>query len=178
MVHTVFSSRVRSSVGLSTRQSVQASIAASPAGAHEIYPKGSIVICISCARPLYRLERSIFVGERAGRSADAYRPVRVADLVDLRAREDVDAGLRSSLRSLTTQQLQLLCDRIRPLRAGALFVCSLCDKPLLLARTTEVSETIDRAYVLELVTIPPAGHKTTVLSKGAVYARRRAGIRR
>lgn len=178
MADTAFTTRVRQATGLSTRQTVQASIAASPGGNHELYPKGSIVICVSCARPVYRLERAIFIGERAGRSADAYRPVRVADLVELRARADVDAGLRTSLNELTTQQLQRLCDTVTPLRAGAPLACPLCGKALVFARSTEAGETNDRAYVLELVTVPPAGHKATILSRGSKFARRLAGIRR
>ncbi len=179
MAKTMFSARVTPGrAGLSNRQSVQASIAASPAGNHELYPRGSIVVCVSCAQPVYRLERSIYIGERAGRSADAYRPVRVADLLELRDREDIDAGLRASLNGRSHAELQAICDRITPLRAGAPLACPLCTHALVFARSTEQSETIDRGYVIELVTIPPKGHRQTVLTRGAKYARSLAGIRR
>lgn len=181
MVQRVFGSSVRrkSTAALSARQSVQESIAVSPAGNHELYPRGSIVVCVSCAHPVYRLERSIFIGERAGRSADAYKPVRLSDLLELRDREDVDAGLRTALNQLTPHQLQQqICDRVTELRAGSPLACPLCGKAMVLARSAEESETLDRGYVIELVVIPPKGHRMTVLSRGAKYARQLAGIRR
>lgn len=169
---------VTAAAGRSNRQSVQASIAASPAGNHELYPAGSIVVCVSCAAPLYRLERAIYIGEKAGRSADAFRPVRVADLVTLRDRAEVDAGLRARLREQTPAQRQAHCDRIPVLRAGDPLVCPACTRAFVGSRSTEVNETLERGYVIELFTIPPVGHKATTLSKGAKHARRLAGIKR
>lgn len=168
--------------GLSTRRTVQDSIAASPAGNHEVYPKGSIVICVSCAAPIYRLERGIYVGEKAGRSAEAYRPVRVQDLLELRGREDLDAGLKTIIASMSTAQMKRHCDRIRTLVAGDPLVCPSCTRSFVAVRSSanpaEAGETLDRAYVIELLTVPPVGQKGALLHGGKVRARRIAGIRR
>lgn len=168
--------------GLSTRKSVQDSIAASPAGNHELYAKGSIVICVSCAAPLYRLERGIYIGERAGRSADAYRPVRVQDLVELRAREDIDAGVRTVLLAQSPAQLAAHCDRIPELRTGMPLACPICTRAFVAMRSSgnpaEASETIDRGYVIELVTIGPPGTHNARSLGSAKRAREIAGIRR
>ena len=168
--------------GLSTRKTVQDSIAASPAGFHVVYPKGSIVVCVSCAAPIYRLERGIYVGEKAGRSADAYRPVRVQDLIELRGREDIDAGLKSILTNMSSAQMARHCDQIRALVAGDPMVCPSCTRSFVAVRSSanpaEAGETIDRGYVIELLTVPPVGHKGALLHGGKVRARRIAGIRR
>jgi hypothetical protein len=175
-------SLVRSSAtGLSTRRSVQDSIAASPAGNHAGYPAGSIVICVSCAAPIYRLERGIAIGEKTGRTADAYRPVRLKDLVELRDREDANAGVRAVLTAQSPAQLQAHCDRIPELRAGMPFVCPCCTRPFVAVRSSpdprEANETLQRGYVIELVTIPPSGRQPASLGS-AQRAREIAGIRR
>lgn len=160
------------------RASVRASIAASPAGNHERYPAGSIVVCVSCAAPIYRLERGIGIGERAGRSADAYKPVRLIDLQQLLAREDVEPGIRAVLAGKTALELKAHCERIPDLRAGDPLACPACGRAFVAARSTEASETRDRGYVIELLTIPPLGQPGTRLKGGAVHARRLAGIQR
>lgn len=156
-------------MGLSTRKSVQESKLFSPAGDHELYAKGSIVICVSCALPIYRLERSIFIGEKAGRSAQAYRPVRLADLEELRDRRDVDAGLRAVLNGWDDAQAKAHVDGVPVLNSGDPLVCPCCHKGFVQARTsadpTEIAETRERGYVIQLITIPPKGHNVTAFRR-------------
>ncbi len=145
--------------GAAPRRAIVESIIHSPAGPHELYPRGSIVICTSCAKPLYRLERAIFIGDHAGRSVSAYAPVTVADLQVLADRPDVDAGLRAVLQGMTPADRRAHCDRIASPRAGDPCVCPLCGQVWVQARSSEESETRDRAYVIQLVTIAPVGQK-------------------
>lgn len=122
-------------------------------GQPDAYEKGSIVICTSCARPLYRLERGIGIGEKAGSFISAFAPVRAADLVILRDRTDVDAGVRAHLK--TEPNLAHYADRIATPRTGQPALCPFCDQVFVQGRSVEVADTRDRAYVWELVTIPP-----------------------
>jgi hypothetical protein len=117
------------------------------------YERGSIVICTSCARPLYRLERGISLGEKAGRSVTAFAPVTVADLETLRARPDVDAGVRALLNA--EPSLRAYADRIDAPRTGRPALCPFCQQVFVQGRTAEDGDTRDRAFVWELVTIPP-----------------------
>lgn len=121
------------------------------------YTKGSIVICTSCARPLYRLERGIELGERMGRAAAAFAPVTASDLAILRDRHDVDAGVRALLTA--EPSLAQYADRIPSPRAGQPALCPFCEQVFVQGRSTEVADTRDRAYVWELVTIPPIGNR-------------------
>lgn len=161
-------------IGLSTRKSVQDSILFSPAGSHELYPKGSIVVCVSCALPIYRLERSIYIGESAGRSAAAYRPVRVADVLELRDRRDVDAGMRAVLNGWSDARVKAHCDVIPVLNSGDPLLCPCCKRGFVEARSSadpnEVGETRDRGYVIQLITIPPRGHNVTAFRRGKKVA--------
>lgn len=133
------------------RTALQRSIARQPQATY--YERGSIVICTSCARPLFRLERGIDVGEKAGRSVSAFVPVTVADLETLRERPDVDAGVRALLRA--EPSLRHYADRIAAPRTGQPALCPFCQQVFVQGRTSEAADTIDRAFVWELVTIPP-----------------------
>lgn len=117
------------------------------------YPAGAIVICVSCGRPLYRLERGIGVGERMGRARDAFVPVSPDDLLALSVRPDVPAGVVAHIRAIP--DLRVYVDAIPRPRAGSPALCPHCQQVFVAARTAEVSDTIDRAYVWELHVIPP-----------------------
>lgn len=129
---------------------------ARPAVSAEGYVAGSIVICLSCARPLYRLERGVAVGETPSRAIDAFRPVRVSDLDALRDRPDVDAGVRAHIVA-AAGHLHAYTESIPLPRMGAKMICPFCEAPWVVGRTAERQDTHDRAFVYELHTIPPRG---------------------
>src|SRR3990170_4660345 len=108
---------------------------------HE-YPKGSIIVCISCGRPLYRLERGIAYGEKAGRARDALRPVTVTDLVELRQRVDLESGVRALLHELSSSFLAYV-DAIPLPTQGSPALCCFCGQAYVVARSAETSDTID-----------------------------------
>jgi hypothetical protein len=121
------------------------------------YPKGSIVVCTSCAKPIYKLDRGLGAGDKAGRAASAFKPIGLWDLVDLqwRAHGLVDAGLTAVLRGWTADEMKAHVARIGEPVAGDPMLCPVCGDVYVQARTAEVSDTQDRAYVIELLTIPP-----------------------
>lgn len=144
------------------RQALEDALRLSPVPSTDVvYPAGSIVVCYSCGKPLYRLQASICRGEKSSRSAWKYAPVRVEELQALMARTDLDAGIRASIRYLSVDDQRLHCERIPTLTAGDMLDCPACQKPFVFARTSSnqdgVSEFTDRAYVLQLATIPPVG---------------------
>jgi hypothetical protein len=134
------------------------------------YPKGSIVICTSCGHPIYRLERGVGVGESMGRARDAFAPVSPVDLLELRDRTDIDPGVRACVREMRAiADLRLYCDTIEWPVAGTPALCPKCDHVFVQARTSERSDTNDRAYVWELTTILPPGHGVAALRGGDLW---------
>ena len=121
------------------------------------YARGSIILCNHCALPIYRLERGIGIGEKAGRAVSAFKPVRLRDVLWLVGRVDVDPGLRATLGMMTIAEHRALIDHIGEPRTGDPALCPHCGHGFVQARTVERAETIDRAYVWELLTVPPAG---------------------
>lgn len=119
----------------------------------ESYPAGSVVICQGCLKPLYRLERGIGVGEPAGRSVDAYRPIQPRDIYALMGA--MDPGVAASLREWKPDKIKAHCASIPELRSGSPALCPCCGQSFVRVRAVEAGEVLDRAYVLELVTIPP-----------------------
>jgi hypothetical protein len=144
------------------RQAITDAQRTSPVPSQDVaFPRGSIVVCYSCGIPLYKLEAAIFVGEKATRSGWKYAPVSVNDLRELVARRDLDPGIRASLKLLTAAQLHEHCAKIQRLHAGDALDCAACRKPFVFVRTSDGSEGAleftDRAYVIQLATIPPVG---------------------
>lgn len=123
------------------------------------YPKGSVVLCTSCALPIAILERGIALGDKAGRMASAFAPLRLADLQRLGGRDDIDAGVRAWVRSLTVPQQKAHVDKLHRFKTGDPAICPCCHRGFMQVLSVERRETLDRAYVLELVTIPPQGQK-------------------
>lgn len=113
------------------------------------YPKGSIVLCQQCLKPLFVLERGIGMGERAGRAADAFRPIRPQEL------ETVADGSQWS-----ADQRRQHCEAIPAPRAGTEMFCPCCQHTYVRIVAVTGAEVIDRAYTLELITIPPGADRT------------------
>lgn len=127
------------------------------------YPKGSIVLCTSCAAPIAILEQGIAIGDKAGRMAQAFAPLRASDLDTLGAREDIDAGVRAWVRSLSPDQKKAHLEKLHRFNAGDPAICPCCHHGFLQVLSVEKTETLDKAYVLELVTIPPQGQKVVAI---------------
>lgn len=135
------------------RASLRASLANDPT--FEGYPKGSIVICGDCWKPVYVLERGISLGDRGGRAASAFRPLTWADCQTLFTRPDLDPAWRGLFAAFcASPAAQAMLHAPRP-RAGQDATCPLCGGSYLKGRTVELADTLDRAYVLEMATIPP-----------------------
>lgn len=132
------------------------------AGGWERYAAGSIVLCNACAVPLFKLDRGIEVGSGAGRMASAFKPVSVADLAVLAEREDIDAGVRATVASWTPGQRAEHCRKIWEPRSGEPMLCPVCLKGFVQILSVTAHEVLDRAYTIELVTIPPDGRAPAV----------------
>jgi len=137
------------------RQALKDSLAASPVRESNGYARGSIILCVSCGRPLFRLDAGIGIGERAGDAASKLKPVLPRDLVTLVERPDVHAGLRAWIKSMTWAELMSYCELVPSPRAGDPCLCPQCGHVWVGARTAEASDTVDRAYTMELHVIPP-----------------------
>jgi hypothetical protein len=135
------------------RESLVHSLAQDPG--FEGYPKGSIVICPDCWKPIYVLERGVAPGDRAGRAASAFRPMTIPDLTGMLTRPDIDAGWRKLFAEfLGTKAVSTLLYADRP-KAGDKAICPLCAGTWLRFRAVTLPEALDQAYVLEMATIAP-----------------------
>lgn len=143
------------------RQSLKQSLADSVAGDQVDfrYPKGSVVICNACAKPMAILEQGISLGARVGRMVNAIAPLTVPQLLELGAREDIDAGIRAFVKGLTPAELQEHAEKGVRFKSGDPMICPYCHKCFVQVLSVERHETMDKAYVIELVTVPPQGHK-------------------
>lgn len=135
------------------------------AGHEEGYAKGSVVICQHCLKPLYRLTRSISVGERANRTADAYRPISVIDLEAMTAFRGRSAGVSAAIRSWTPEQRLEHCQQIPALKSGSPALCPACQHSFVRVRAPERGEVVDQAYTWELFTIPPEQAVPSVVAR-------------
>lgn len=140
------------------RQSLADSIAA--IGTADGYVKGSIVLCVNCYKPIYRLERGIAVGERV--KPDAYRPLTAAQLGELADRAErgdvmISPILRGLWKAWTPQERAQLAETIATTQSGMLAQCPFCQLNWVRARIAHGAdgELHDRAFVWELMTIPP-----------------------
>ena len=135
------------------RAGLTASLAMTPS--FEGYPAGSIVVCSDCWKPVYVLERGLSPGDKGGRAASAFRPLTRTDCRALLGRADLDPAWQGLFKAwCETPAFTALLEAPRP-RAGSEATCPLCAGPFLKSRAVERSETVDRGYVLEMVTIPP-----------------------
>jgi hypothetical protein len=143
------------------RHSLKQSLADSAAGDQVDfrYPKGSVVLCNACARPMAILEQGIPLGARCGRMVSAIAPLSVAQLVELGDRDDIDAGVRAFVKGLTPEQLTAHAEKGVRFTTGDPMICPYCAQCFVQVLSVEKHETLDKAYVIELVTLPPKGHK-------------------
>lgn len=139
------------------RESLKKSLADSQARNFERYPSGSIVLCNACGDPIFKLEGGIALGDKGGRMAGRFKPVTLADLADLAERRDIDAGVRAKLNTWDLDARKAHLAKLWEPKTGEPMVCPACLGCFVQVLSTEQTETIDRAYVLELVTIPPRG---------------------
>lgn len=122
-------------------------------GIEDGYPRGSVVICQGCLKPLYVLIRGIGVGERAGRSVSAYRPVNEGDLQ--RLVDSVEPGVSALVKTWTAEERRQHCQSIPELRSGSPALCPCCQHSFVRVRAVDAAEVLDRGYTFELVTIHP-----------------------
>jgi hypothetical protein len=144
------------------RQALDDALRLSPVPTLDVaYPSGSVVVCYACGKPLYTLQGNIYVGEKPSRSAWKYAPVRLEQMIALSERTDLDPGIRASLKVMSVDDQRLHCESIKSLKAGDFLDCPACKKSFVYVRTSTGSEGAaeftDRAYVLQLATIPPVG---------------------
>jgi hypothetical protein len=140
------------------RHSLKQSVKDSPVSGFERYPKGSIVICNACAMPIYKLDFGIALGDKGGRSADSFKPLTATDLIALAHRQDVDAGVVAKVKSLTIEDQQAVTGAAVP-KSGDPMMCPVCKGTFAQIISIEKHEVLDRAYVIELLTIPPQGQR-------------------
>jgi hypothetical protein len=145
------------------RHSLKQSLKDSPATGFERYPKGSTVLCNACGVPLYKLEHGIALGDKGGQSASCFKPLSANDLQALEDRDDVDAGIRARIKTLTADEREAILERTAEPRTGSPMVCSVCHGCFVQVLSLERTELIDRAYVIELLTMPPQGQRHVAL---------------
>lgn len=139
------------------RNSLKKSAADTPATGFDRYPKGSIVICNNCAKPIFKLDVGISLGEGSGKMARAFKPLSLVDLVALAGRQDLDPGVSASLRTMTTEQLKAHADKLHEVRPGDPMLCPACEACFVQVLSVERHEVLDKAYTIELLTVPPEG---------------------
>jgi hypothetical protein len=141
------------------RKSLLKSVAESPVKGFERYAKHSIVLCNSCASPLFLLETGISLGDKCGQMADRFKPITIADLNVLAGRDDIDAGVKAMLAGWDQDQRKAHCDKLHEVHTGDPMVCPICTHVFVQVLAVERDEVVDRAYTVELVTIPPFGQQ-------------------
>jgi hypothetical protein len=97
------------------------------------------------------------VVHKAGRAVSAFAPISPAILDALADARTVDAGLRAWASSLTTEQRRHHCEGITRPKSGDPMMCPFCLQSFAQVLTSELNDTLDRAYVIELVTVRPFG---------------------
>lgn len=125
------------------------------------YPKDSIIVCLNCGKPLYRLQQSLYVGEPLARSAWKYAPVEVADIVTLMERTDLEPGQRAALKALSLEDWRLHCEQIPTLKPGDFTDCAACKESFVFGKIRDDDEGSsrfgDKGYIVKLASIPPVG---------------------
>jgi len=141
----------------------------SPEPASEVlYPKGSIVVCRDCGKPIYKLQASIYFGEPVGKSAWKYAPVTVEDITAIAMRPDLDPGVRAAMNITTLAEWATHCERIPTVKAGDYMDCPACRRSFAHAATRPEADGApsfhDKGYQIQLAVIPPFGKARPVYS--------------
>lgn len=134
--------------------------------AEVLYPKDSIVVCRACGKPLYRLERSIWVGEGFADSAKKYAPVSVAEVLALAERTDLEPGQRARIRAVPVEDWRLHCERIERPLPGRYPDCPSCKEQFVFGWIPDSQDGGsmfgDKGFKVSLATIPPPGQARRV----------------
>jgi len=96
---------------------------------------------------------------------NAFKPLSVPDLLALSARENVDAGLRTMITGWTPDQLKEHADGLHEMRTGDPMMCPICDCCFVQVLSVDRHEVLDKAYTIELMTIPPDGECAPIRGK-------------
>jgi hypothetical protein len=139
------------------RESVKKSVDDSLVKGFEKYPAGSIVLCNACSKPIFKLDRAVCLGDKAGGAAKNFVPLSVADLDTLAARDDIDAGVRAAVLVLTHDERKAHIAQLHEMRSGDPMLCPCCDDCFVQVLAVTKHEVLDKAYTIELLTIPPQG---------------------
>lgn len=139
------------------RDSLKKSVADSPVQGFDSYPSGSIVLCNACSLPIYKLEGGIALGDKGGRMANRFKPLAMTDLMELAGRVDIDAGIRARISGWTPDERKAHVAKLTEPKTGDPMLCPSCGGCFVQVLSTEQTETIDQAYTIELLTIPPFG---------------------
>ena len=153
------------------KDSLKQAIADSPDKQFERYPAGSIVLCNACALPIFKLDFAITLGMKGGQASNAFKPIKLADLLELEQRPDIDAGVRAALKAWSPEKKKAHLELLFEPRRGEAMICPICGGCYPQVLTTEVNETNDRAYTLELLTIPPVGYGRPTPVRGIRFDR-------
>lgn len=132
------------------------------------YPKGSIIVCRSCGKPLYKLQASIYLDEHAGRQSNwKYAPVSVSDLRDLMGRSDLEPGQRAAIKAMSPEDQRLHCERIPTIKdddtlgKASVSDCPACGESFVYGSIKADSDGFtrfgDKSYRIALAFIPPHG---------------------
>ncbi len=139
------------------RESVKKSLEDSPDKQFERYPKGSVVLCNACALPIFKLDYGLALGTGVGKSAAAFVPLNLADLDELAGREDIDSGVRVTVRGWDLARRIEHINKLRTCRSGEPMLCPCCGDAFVQVLAITRNEVLDRAYCIEMLTIPPKG---------------------
>jgi hypothetical protein len=139
------------------RDSLKQSAADSPIRGFEKYRAGSIVLCNNCSKPIFKLDRAVCLGDKAGKMASAFKPLSAADIRALADRDDIDAGISGMLRHWTPEDIQAHLDKLHEMRSGDPMLCPACDDCFVQVLSVDRHEVLDKAYTIEMLVIAPAG---------------------
>jgi hypothetical protein len=151
------------------RDSLKKSAADSPASGFDRYAKGSIVVCTACAKPIFKLERGIALGDKAGQMASAFKPLSLVDVDALAGRTDIDQGVRAAMSSMSLDKRVEFVNKLREVRSGDPMICPVCGDCFVQVLSVEAHEVLDKSYTLELLTIPPDGRPAPLRGKYIGY---------
>ena|SRR5688572_8194472 len=153
------------------RESLKKSLEHTPATGWERYPKGSIVLCNACSLPIARLDFGIALGDKAGRKAAAFKPLDAVDLESLARRQDIDAGVQAKVRAMVREERLAHVAKLREFRSGDPMLCPCCHECFVQVVAVTEHEVLDKAYTVELLTIPPEGGGRPAPLRGKVPGR-------